>query len=199
MSSNDPLVLAARLIVRQLHPYDRVYIGECDWGKGSKQCYAKGVHAAYRQLNSKWGMKIFTSKRQRDGNYDTHMILLRDGLGPYMGEKFSATARGGQRVYGFIMEHCPKVFGKVAGYGGTLSYRDIDDFFAKVKDRHQISDLHNGNCAITADGRKVVIDVSFNYVRNGEILEDHNDFGNTAGYWNGSGNSHKLENFVGSI
>jgi len=193
----DPLVLAAQLTIRQFHPYDRVYYGEDKYRSG-KRFYLSGVHACYRRLNSKWGFKIFTSEKQRDGNYETHMILLKEGLGPKMGLKFNATTKNKQKVYGFITEHCPKVF-REAIQEGLLSYQKASRFREIVNSKYpRIDDIHNGNCAMLSDGRMVVIDVSFNYVENGEVKENYDDFNEKAGRWYGNGSSHKLEELISS-
>lgn len=152
------LIQRARVICRLFSAVDYI-----DFGYNALPAFKMGVHAAYRQLDSKWGMKFFANARQRDDSYKCQKHLYKHGICPEVGKKFDAIDRCGRIVYGFITEHVEEMW-------MALSYdkqAELWDERQKLENKaHKLTkscdmDLHGNNIGLTRDGRLLVIDVSF--------------------------------------
>lgn len=120
--------------------------------------YASGVHAKYRRLDSKWGMKFFADKGHRDWTYRVHLILAKHGFGPEMGPKFTSVNENGIVVHGYLIEHV-----KVLSYADNWDYDVRKEFTNKVKAilprDVQLTDLHSDNIGWKGE-KHVIIDCS---------------------------------------
>jgi hypothetical protein len=147
------LVMQAQIAFRAFRPHGRVDIGN----RAVRQVFPTGVHAAYVQLNTRWGAKVFATPRLRDGNHRRQKELSQKGIAPKVGKKFTAKTPAGNPLYGFITEHVARVYAR-GGFTQEEKNRIHDVMHAGY--RAGIDDLHNNNIGMTSDGRALVIDVS---------------------------------------
>ena len=168
------LVLQAKITAMTFHPRDRFKLP----GKTlSRQMYECGVHAAYRQLNSKWGMKIFASRQVRDITFDLSQKVYQEGIGPVVKDCFECKGVNDTKFYGYIVEHVP--------YGcDNWNEERAEGFKQIVRMGYElgITDLHYNNVRKDAAGNYLIIDCSYS---------DHiseTDKSNGWTYWDGGCN-----------
>lgn len=119
--------------------------------------FSRGVHAAFRPITTKWGVKFFAFKKQARENRELQMKVAAYGFAPDVGPLLSVTRTGiggtPLKLYGFITQ--------IAGY---IGYSDFD-WDKQYKLREDLieagfspNDMHQGNMG-EIDGEYVVVDV----------------------------------------
>jgi hypothetical protein len=149
------LMLRVRATVAMFRTDDRVSVGNIDY-----KVFERGVHARYRRLDSKWGMKFFAFEEQRDETFSWHQLLFDRGIGPEVDHKFTAKCANGRKVYGYLTEHAMTT---LAHYQGKDKWdmQDKAEVVAGHGYRLGLEDLHDNNMGIMEDGRILIIDCSF--------------------------------------
>ena len=162
---NPPMEVLVRMahVAGKVIPHDGE-LPEC-WTYNRKKYFSRGVHAKFRKLTTKWGMKFYYDQEERDENYSVMSRAAWHGLAPLCVGKFKFKLKG-HTYYGFIVECCPPV-GETPGF----DYWEMDKQFPYLaEDTRYLSeklqaigippeDLHHNNVAYKGD-KLVAIDLS---------------------------------------
>jgi len=166
------LLTENQLLVKRAQYAGKLFLSRNDW--------RRGIHAKYRQLTPKWGMKFFSTREHRDHTFQMHRHLMLYDLSPEVKCPFEFVASvyqdyfscdvGRYRVgslsrytfYGYIVQVAQSV---------CLTSAQESDFNRRIEKYCPAYDMWDISCANIGciDGRLVVIDVSCCEQRDNEL------------------------------
>jgi hypothetical protein len=126
--------------------------------------YDYGVHASFKRINHKWGLKFFYNEGIRNKTYELQNMAAAIGCAPILGEKFELTDPDGDTIYGYITECIEKNLSDTIdedededGYWTLPEYENLMEKLSTILDP---IDIHDDNVGYMTDGRLVCIDFS---------------------------------------
>lgn len=128
--------------------------------------YETGIHAYFKSINDKWGLKFYHHERMRDKTYDLQALAHSHGLAPALGEKFNINIPNIGPIYGYVTEKIIVTLEDTGNYPGEgqedmrMQYDDFDRFIYKLESIMFVSDMENFNVGFLEDGKMVAIDFS---------------------------------------